>query len=58
MIEWKYAWMYALIVCANEKKKEYENDIKTMLKDRAGISRHAGKTRIIEEMKVLAGGQR
>jgi hypothetical protein len=21
MIEWMYAWMYALIVCANEKKK-------------------------------------
>jgi hypothetical protein len=29
-----------------------------MLKERAGISGHAGKTRIIEEMKVLAGGQR
>ena len=41
-----------------KKKKEYENDIKTMLKDQAGISRHTGKTRIIEEMKVLAGGQR
>jgi hypothetical protein len=58
MIEWMYAWMYALIVCDNEKKKEYENDIKTMLKERAGISGHAGKTRIIEEMKAFARGQR